>query len=750
MSERFVIKRDGSTAPQSMARVEGAARRALESTSEAGDRLEDVLRVVCATVDLRLGARRRWGVEEIQDIVEEALMTVGCPQTAKAFIVYRQKRIEARGASADGSVVAEYIHAAKYARLDLTTGLRETFAQTTNRVESMHLRRFETGSGDISVEITEAFDAVRKKEILPSMRSMQFAGEAIERNNARMYNCAYSLADRPRFFQETFWLLLSGSGCGFSVQRRHVARLPILAKIDRSSVGTYSVVDTIEGWADALGELVGSYMGGGFGSGSYVEFDYFKIRPLGEPLRTSGGVAPGHVPLKTMLEDVRARLDEAQGRRLKPIEVHDIACLVAIAVLAGGVRRSSLISIFSPDDHEMMAAKQSPEWWKDHPERAVANNSAAFMRDHVDEERFRAVFKMAREYGEPGFVLLADADYGYNPCGEIGLNPVCRETGETGWGFCNLVEVNGATAENADDLKRRAALASRIATLQAAYTSFGYLGAASERIARREALVGIGITGIMDNPDVCLDPSALQSAAIAAVAENARVAKLTGIRSAARVTCVKPSGTASLELGCIGSGIHPHHARRYIRRVTANPEEEAFKAFRAANPGHCEEKPNGDWAVSFPVEAPEGAAVADDLSAVELMEAAFTVFGSWVVFGTARSSSSPGLTHNVSCTISVGDDEWEVVENLAWEKRRQIGAMAFLSRTGDKDYQHAPREAVRTDEDMERWTRLARDLRPVDLSGLSSDGTPLDMMACEGAKCEIMAFPGHVRDDEGS
>jgi len=396
-----------------------------------------------------------------------------------------------------------------------------------------------------------------------------------------------------------------------------------------------------------------------------------------------------------------------------------------------------MISIFSPDDHEMMEAKTDPKWFELTPWRARANNSAAFVKGHVNEERFREIFRMAREFGEPGFVFLADPDYGINPCGEIGLNPVLQETGETGWAFCNLTEINGATCVDREDFLRRAVLAARIGTLQATYTYFPYLGSVSEKIAVQESLLGVGITGMMDNPDLCLDSELLRAAAAVVGAENQSVAKVLEMPVAARTTCVKPSGTSSLALGAIGSGIHLHHARKYFRRIMANPNEEIFQRFREANPHMCYELPTGDWIVTFPVKAPDGALVLKDRTAVEFMGDVFGVYRDWVATGTIREDVSPGLTNNVSATIVVRDDEWEAVEELAWQNRGAIGAMSFLPWAGDKIYPNAPREAVVTEEDETKWKRLARDYRPPQYDDVETDSDPLSTAACESDKCEF-------------
>jgi ribonucleoside-diphosphate reductase alpha chain len=730
---KHVVKRDESLEDFTIDKIKSAVAKAgLSSTA-----IDVVAEAAVRELDRNVAS-----VEEIQDVVEKSLMSQGYPEIAKKYILYREERRKLREArrKPSKSMMSDYIHAAKYSRFNPVSGRRETWKESSARNMLMHTKRWP----HLESEIVEAFQLVYDKKILPSMRSLQFGGKAIESLNARGYNCSFSLVDRPRFFQEMFYLLLAGCGTGYSVQYCHVDKLPPLVdSIDRTFVSWHTVEDSIEGWANALGVLVGSYFEGSNGAGIYVDYDYSKIRLQGVPLKTSGGLAPGHVPLKELLENVRKILNGALGRKLKPIECHDINCHVASGVLAGGIRRSSLIALFSPEDAEMMQCKTG-DWITSNGQRRLANNSAVLIRGNHEQNKriFTNIFRCVKEFGEPGFIFLVHPDHGYNPCSEIGLNPVEPKTGKTGWAFCNLTEINGSEIHSESEFIKAAIMAARIGTYQAAYTDFAYLGAITEAIARREALLGVSITGIMDSP-ITQDPVFQTRAAKAAVAENIRVAALLGINPAYRVTTVKPSGTASLVLGCVGSGIHPHHARRYLRRVTANHTEPVFQYFKSINPHMCVKSVYNDvdWVIEFPIQAPDVAVIRNDLTAIQMLDKVFSTYENWILPGTANWTSSYGLTHNVSCTLSVRPEEWDLVENYVWENRHRMVSMSFLPWSGDKIYPQAPREEVTTKADEARWNEILENYTPVDYREMkeNSDTTsPQSVSACEGPACEVV------------
>lgn len=726
-------------------------------------------------------------IEQIQDTVEKAIAAEGEWEVARSYIIYREHQAAARLTRHPANGLAEYIACAKYARFRADLGRRELFPEAVGRVEAMHRAYFRdrlalVPTGDpvatpadpadrlllartvVGVPIGDllhaAFAAVAEKRVLPSMRSLQFGGDAVLRNHARLFNCAFSPADRVEFFREYFFLLLAGTGCGFSVQREHVALLPALpprpAEIDLP-VRHHAVTDTIEGWADSLDTLIRSHL-----EGHKVEFNFSAIRPRGSPLVTSGGRAPGHLPLKQALQEVDGVLRGAAGRRLRPIEVYDICMFTARGVLSGGVRRSATICLFSPDDAEMMDAKTG-NWFGTHPQRSASNNSAVLLRSLPDDILFRRLFKAQQEFGEPGFYFADHPDHGCNPCCEIGLHPVLTAplseadttrlhglgyTGDlspgtrlSGWQMCNLSTINGSALRSADDFLAACVQASVIGTLQAAYTDMPYLGPVTRFLNERDALLGVSICGIMDNPAILLDPAVLRRGARLCRAVNQLVAGAIGIRPAARVTCVKPEGTASLLLDA-ASGIHPHHARHYFRRVQASRRDPVYQHFRAPN-AHLTEasvyRPETDDVITFPVEAPPQAILREDLSAVRFLQYVRLVQQHWVLNGEAPDSPSPGLHHNVSNTCTVRADEWKAVSDFIWQNRGSFTGIALLGHDGDKRYAQAPREAVAGEEDAARWNRLK--YQPVDYVVLreETDETKLkDTVACAGGACEII------------
>ncbi len=805
-SARLVVKRDGSSVPWDASKITRAVALAFHDVKHDGAPnpyredpalhygldLDTFLKViaisgrVARTVEHTHRQGRHPTIEQIQDIVEKAIAAEGEWAVARSYIVYRLRQAAQRLQRFADNGLADYIACAKYARHRGDLGRRELFPEAVQRVRTMHATYFrdrlhQRVAGDIAATpaapqdreflremigdatigelIERAFSAVAQKRVLPSMRSLQFGGEAILRNHARLFNCSFSVADRVEFFREYYFLLLAGTGCGFSVQRHHVARLPILpargAEMDLPVVH-HTVADTIEGWADALYVLLLSYL-----QDFKAEFNFSGVRPRGSALATSGGKAPGHLPLKQTLNNVDAILRGAGGRRLRPIEVYDICMFIARSVLSGGIRRSATICLFSPDDVEMMDAKTG-NWFEKHPQRSASNNSAVLPRTSTDDALFRRLFNAQKEFGEPGFYFADHPDYGCNPCCEIGLHPVLGDTlsaadlarlralgyeGElipnapvSGWQMCNLSTINGAALAGTEDFLEACIHAAIVGTLQAAYTDIPYLGPVTRFLNERDALLGVSICGFMDNPELLFDPVVLERGARLCRAANQLVAETIGIRPAVRVTCVKPEGTASLLLGA-ASGIHPHHARHYFRRVQANRRDPVYSHFRHANPHMTETsvyRPDTDDVITFPVEAPSGAILRDDLGAVEFLQFVQLVQQHWVLTGEAPETRSPGLHHNVSNTCTVKPEEWNAVAEFIWQHREHFTGVSLLGYDGDKRYPQAPRESVVTDDDAARWNRLA--YSSVDYAGLreATDETALkDVSACAGGKCEL-------------
>jgi len=435
----------------------------------------------------------------------------------------------------------------KYAKFIDKQNRRENWDELVDRNMNMHLKKFP----HLKEEIVETYELVRQKKVLPSMRSMQFGGKPIEVSPNRIFNCAYAPADDPRVFGEIMFLLLGGTGVGYSVQRHHVESLPEIRRPSTKRTRRFLIGDSIEGWADSVKALMSSY----FKGTSKLRFDFSDIRPKGARLVTSGGKAPGPQPLKECLVKVEGILDAKEnGDKLTPIEVHDIICYIADAVLAGGIRRAALISLFSADDEDMLSAKTGA-WWELNPQRGRANNSVVLMRHKINRKSFMEIWKRVEESrsGEPGFYLSNDKEWGCNPCCEIGLRP---------FQFCNLVEINVSDVATQEELNLRSKAASFIGTLQASYTDFHYLRPIWKRTTERDALIGVSMTGIASGGVLELD---MKEASLEVSKENIRVAKEIEIRPAARQTCVKPAGTTSLDRYCIWWSIGVRHERGLFR-----------------------------------------------------------------------------------------------------------------------------------------------------------------------------------------
>ena len=602
----------------------------------------------------------------------------------------------------------DYTFVSKYARWIPEKKRRETWNEAVNRVKTMMSHKYFDIS-EIHEDIEWAYEIMRKKQVLGSQRALQFGGKPIFKHNARIYNCITSYCDRLKFFQECMYLLLCGCGTGFSVQKHHIQKLPNLIK-EKRGTKKFVIPDNIEGWSDAVGVLVSSYFDQDElfpeYQGKNVTFDYSEIRPAGSFLNSSGGKAPGPEPLKKALSSVKKVLDEALKnlefcaqsiRKLEPIEAYDIVMYSADAVISGGVRRSATICLFSPDDEEMAKAKTG-SWFKENPQRGRSNNSAILLRDETTKNQFSELMQSVKEFGEPGFVWVDSTELIVNPCVEIGMWPVDEETGESGWQACNLSTINCAKIKTEEDFYEACRAATVIGTLQAGFSSFPYLGQTSENIVKREALLGVSMTGIMEQPEICLNPEIQKRGAKIVKDENKRIAKVIGINQAARTTCIKPEGTSSCVLGT-SSGIHPHHAKRYIRRVQANKLEPIYNYFQEVNPRACEESVwstnDSDDVISFCIEVPAGSKTKNKVSAIGLLSHVKSTQQSWVIPGTNKKlCTKPWLSHNVSNTINVKPDEWDEVENFIYKNRKFFCGISLLPITGDKDYPQAPFTAV--------------------------------------------------------
>jgi ribonucleoside-diphosphate reductase alpha chain len=602
----------------------------------------------------------------------------------------------------------------KYAKYQSELHRRETWEELVTRNKEMHIKKYP----GIKDEIEAAYKFVYNKKVLPSMRSLQFGGKSIEISPNRVYNCAYLPIDDWRSFSEVMFLLLGGTGVGYSVQRHHVDALPEIHAPNPDRRRRYLIADSIEGWADAIKVLMKSY----FYGGSRLKFDFSDIRPKGARLVTSGGKAPGPQPLKEALVKIEGILNEKQnGEKLKAIDVHDIVCYIADAVLAGGIRRAALISLFSADDDEMISCKAG-NWWELHPQRGRANNSAVLLRHKVTKEFFTTIWKRieASGAGEPGIYLSNDKDWGTNPCCEIALRP---------YQFCNLCEVNASDITSQEDYEARVKAAAFIGTLQAGYTDFHYLRPIWQRTTEKDALIGISMTGIGSGTVLGYN---MKAAAKIVKEENARVAKVLGINKSARCTTVKPAGTTSLTLGT-SSGIHAWHNDYYIRRVRVGKNEAIYTYLAIHHPELIEDeyfRPHDTAVISVPQKAPEGAILRTE-SPFQLLERVKQVHLEWIKSGH-RSGSN---THNVSATISIRDHEWDSVGEWMWRERMHYNGLSVLP-YADHTYKQAPFEDIT----KEQYEQLMESLSNVDLSKvieLDDDTNLSGELACVGGQCEI-------------
>jgi len=649
----------------------------------------------------------------------------------------------------------------KYARYLPPKKRREVWEEICGRNMGMHIERYPM----LEQEIRRVYKYVLEKMVLPSMRSIQFAGKAIRVNNSRIFNCSFAHVDDYRVFQEIMFLLLGGTGVGYSVQQHHVEKLPEIRKPVKTR--RYVIGDSIEGWADAIKMLVKAYLCGR----SLPLFVYDQIRPKGSRLVTAGGKAPGPEPLRKCLVQMQELLDSKHdGDKLTPLECHDLICIMADAVLAGGIRRAALISLFSIDDQQMMQAKcpqlvdtleqisyidgpfprvevmarlpgkdqiynfflsvdefdqykrtGTVSWNYFYPWRARSNNSVVAVRSMITEDRFRDIWETAHASGsgEPGIFLTNNAELGTNPCGEVAVRNA---------GFCNLTTINMATVESQQDLEDRVRVASFLGTLQAGYTDFHYLRDLWKRTAEKEALLGISMTGIaMCDGFAELD---LKQAAQVAIQENERVAEIIGINAAHRLTCVKPEGTSSCVLGTT-SGIHAAYWYHYIRRMRVNKDDPLYMYLRETIPSLVADEEHGMGAVlEFPQKCSQRAIVRTEPTK-DMLARIKHVYDGWVLGGHREGHN----THNISATVYVRDGEWGDVIQWLWANRDSYNGITVMPYDGGS-YIQAPFEEC-SEEEFER--RMA-DLTEIDLTQVTEfeDRTELQgELACAGGACTI-------------
>lgn len=606
--------------------------------------------------------------------------------------------------------IGDYIFVSKYART--VHGKKETWDQSVDRVMEMHWKHLaddmiisDSLLDDLSKEMNFAEKLYRNQIILGAQRALQYGGETLLKHVARNYNCAGSYANRISFFQELMYLLLCGSGTGYSVQKVHVNQLPKMKGVDMSKQTTYVIDDSIEGWSHAVNALIESHY---FGLPEVV-FDSSRVRPKGAFI-TGGFRAPGPEPLMKCLSKMSKVLGKIRGRKATPFEVHRLACLIADAVISGGIRRSALLCQFDADDREMLTCKTG-SWFSEYPELARANNSAIILPS-TPKEVYENIFSSIKQFGEPGIIFSFHPDIVYNPCVEVSGYPQIEIDGEIqyGWFFCNLTEINGSKIKNKEEFFDACRGASVLGTIQASYTSFKVLTEASRLIAERDALIGVGITGMCENPEILFNPEIQDEGARLVQKTNVKMAGIIGINPAARCTVVKPSGNSSQLLGCTSSGIHKFPFKRFIRNIQAANTEQALRYVKEINPMMV--KPSVynkevESVISFPVELDDNVLTSEYSSAIDFLEMVRMTKAHWIENGTnfdhpfyKEYPKFARMRMNVSNTCMVKDDEWDDVKEYVWNNRNVFSGISFLPKGGDLLYPQAPYTSVLDEKEL--------------------------------------------------
>lgn len=610
-------------------------------------------------------------------------------------------------------ILSDIVVFLKYSKYREDLGRRETWEELVSRNKEMHLKRYPK----LKEEIDWAYEFVYDRKVLPSMRSLQFAGKPIELMASRIFNCCYLPMDDRLAFSEIMFLLLGGSGVGYSVQKHHVDKLPPI--IRPSKTRRYLIGDSIVGWSDSVKVLMKAY----FTGNPAPIFDFSDIRPKGAVLKTSGGIAPGPEPLKDCLHNIQKILDRKKtGEKLTTLEVHDINCFIADAVLAGGIRRSAMIALFSLDDQEMLESKFE-KWYELNPQRARANNSAVILRHKIDKKTFLDLWEKIEKSGsgEPGFFFTNDKDWGCNPCAEVSLRP---------FQMCNLTTINVANVTSQEDLNSRAKAAAILGTLQAGYTNFHYLREVWQKVTEKEALIGVSMTGIASGEVMKMN---LKKASNIVKKTNETFAKKMGINKAARCTVIKPEGTASLVVGS-SSGVHSWYGKHYLRRMRIGKNEPIYEYLRLNHPELVEDdyfKPLNQAIISVPQESPAGAITRNE-SALELLARVSKVYKDWIVPGHRIGHNY----NNVSTTVSIKPEEWKPVGQWMWRNRNKYTALSVLPFDGGT-YVQAPFQDINEEE----FIKLSKTLKEIDLTRITEGGDQTaarDQLACSGNSCEIM------------
>jgi ribonucleoside-triphosphate reductase len=632
--------------------------------------------------------------------------------------------------------LSKFTITSKYAKYLPEKKRRETWDEIVERSLNMHLKKFNYLPENDLNEIKWAFGLVKEKKVLPSSRGLQFAGIGVEKHNARLYNCCFLHIHSTRTIEKAFYLLLCGVGCGFGLGKRWVSKFPSVVKEKTKNI-TYRIEDSIEGWATSTKVLVDSFLEGNEYSAVKVHFDYSLIRPEGSPV-SHGGVAPGPQGLIHAHLLIEKLLEELPSKELRTIDVYDILMHIAGAVLSGGIRRAACIALFDKEDNLMLNAKVG-NWLQENKQRAMSNNTVLLKRDETTLEDFKYIIERTRQFGEPGFAFVDDLDAGLNPCAEAGFYPFYNGVASTQ--FCNLDTINGNKVKTREQFLEYTKAASIIGTLQAAYTDFKFLDKEDILMTEEEALLGVSILGQMSNPEILTDADILAEGSSLVVEINEIWAKKLGINPAARATVIKPDGNSSCVLESPFSGIHPAHSRKYFRRVQVNKNDKVYQHFKAANPHLCEESvysaTTADDVIAFPVRL-DGGIIKDELNAIQHLDIIKKVNQSWIK-GAEKHNKRP-ISHSVSCTVIVGEDEWDSVADYLFENKNNFTSISLLSKSGDKDYPQAPYEAIKTPDEYHWWNSLNQQTKNVDYTLLieKEDYTKhSEEIACAGGACLI-------------
>ena len=641
-------------------------------------------------------------------------------------------------------LLADYIFYKNYSQ-PKENGELETWEESVERIyetNRLQLRKKGIFKGKIVELLNKAEELEKKKVFLSSQRARQFAepnvATGVHKNNLAMYNCSFSLLDRVEFYKELMYLAISGTGTGYSVRKEFVDKLPEVKELKEINT-IYTIEDSKEGWANAVDVLMHSILK----SGLLPKFDYNAIRPKGS-LIAGKWLAPGPEPLREAFNRVIDFVKDKAGRKLRPFEAHYIACVLVNAVITAGVRRSACIVLFDVDDEEMIKCKTG-NWYNEYPELCRANNSicVAYGED-LSYLHMKKIFGYIKEFGEPGIVRVPNYEYGMNPCAEILIHAVYHNedgTKSTGWGFCNLCEINADKITTKEEFFEACESASAVATVQATYTDFKILSDVAKKIAERDSAIGVSITGLYQNQ--LLSGKILEEGANRVVETNKKVAKILGIPVSKRSTTIKPSGNASAILGLACSGIHPAHSHRYLRRVRTTADSPEYIALKDTPLVKHTVSPFNEYIVSFPVNLPLTTITKENLAAVEHMKFVGMVKHFWVNKGMNPDEKNI-YPNNVSATVEVSRDEWDEVAALMYANSHLFSGCSFLAKMEDH-YPNLPYSRISNDEeskefdDISKWLETNEiNFRDILSSKKKTDASDMAAMACSGGSCELV------------